>query len=298
MYSFSIKKSMELSLYEVDYFMDGKLYCDSFDLSLNSMQKKKVMLEHKESYYIGVEGKCGRGFEIYVLENSFEIVVNSPATLQDWESTVTFMSKLAVRENSLIRDIEGNSYTFESILEFDYYLDIERGLSALYEMLCVNKKQEIIHILGMRYSQIIDAKIMQSFFDSDDLLISFSDFIRENQWLEYETTSQKILEHKDTNDIVSIYYIVVNEPTIIPIKPMVEIAYDMQDIKVENVDKFIVLFLDESLNVIGEFNHYYLEELLPKNKYKIIDARNIAIDGLTVEEMKDLVSKSLVKDGE
>lgn len=288
MQKFTIKRNQAiLTQYELEVVLGAVVYCEELKYDLSNQNKKEVTLTKNHTYYLGALNESGRGIEFTILDDVYEVAISSLSTLQDWKYAINLISNLANANDSLIINEEDETYDSQTIFEYDYYLKMEETLDVIYKNLIENKV-EIISLYGINYTQFIDKDIIIDMYESADLLVSFSNFILERQWIDCGVVEQKLLQDDLSGQIHSFYAIYASTPLILPLRPVVDVGFLMQGIKHEDVEKFNLLFLDEDANLIAEINHEYLEDILPKNKYKKIDALNILVDSLSVDELMQL----------
>lgn len=288
MQKFTIRRyHPSLSHYDLDECFGALTYCDELNYELSNDEKKKNYLKKNHNYYLGVLNESGCGIELTIIEDQYEVSVSGLSTLHDWKYAIELVRNLAIKNNSTIVDENFDVYDEDSILEYDYYLNMEEGLDILYKNLTENKVDNM-YVYGINYTQFIDKKIVLEWYESDDLLINFTNYIVEKQWIDCGIVEQKLLKDDISGEIHSFYAIYANVDLILPIKPVVDINYLTRGIKFEDVKSFELLLLDEDANVIAEIKHEQLEDVLPKDKYRKIDAINIVINSLSVNELIQL----------
>ncbi len=291
MQTFSISKEKKvLSQYDIEYLLDKPLTCDLFLEDATDEDKRKNIIKD-EILFIGVQSESGRGFDISLKDGVYKIVITSPATIEDWRHVTTFVSNLSIREEVSITDKDNNTYDSNSIFEYDYEKDIIAGLDLMYSKLCGDDAMNTMSVMGVHYAIAFDERMIKELYGTKDTVQTFSDFIRDSQWLNAYPLRQQLLSHELRKETHSVYTLIPNTRLILPKEPMIDIMYLMQGVEKKDVDRFVILVFDEKNEVIGDIDHNRLEEILPKNSYEQIDAVNIMTREFSTEELREMVKK-------
>ncbi len=285
-----------LSYYELEQLLGETVYCENFDYTLSDKEKAEIILNKETEYYIGVLNRCGRGFELCVFEDRYEVMVNCPSTLDDWQQALSLLAQLSKYENNLIIDEEGNQYDENTIFDFDYYLDIELGLDKVYKLL-FSEEYKYIQILGIHYSQFFNKDLIKAIYAGDDLLVGFTEFMRNAQWLNGEIVEQRILQHEKTDELSSFYPVFPGFKLILPIRPVLDVRFQIHGVEAEQVKAFKLLFFNDKSELIAEIPHDYFEQVLNEDEYTLIDAVNIVTEELSLNRLEDIVKGVEVKYG-
>ncbi|QNE67423.1 DUF4299 domain-containing protein [Fusobacterium hwasookii] len=246
---------------------------------------------------IGEDNVSGRGFELsYNSKNkSYVIRVFTPSTREDWILALEYIKTLAKRFNSEIINERGEIYTVDNIDKFDYESDILFGINSI--SLKINDREIDKYIIfGINRVVSFDGKMIEKIYGSSNAIDTFSNMVKEIQYLDAYSAHQNFYKNNDDGKIMGGYALTQGVRTILPYEPSVE--FENSDI-LKNDD---ISFWNIGLVIIDgdendEKNYYGVENLnyndfikkLPKNKYKFIDASYIMVEPLSKEEILELV---------
>lgn len=277
------RKSGDLTLFDLEQLLGKEIYCDNLD-------EKSRVLQHEMEYYLGVVSESGRGFGFSMHPNEYEVMVNTPSTIEDWNHALKLLSELSKRAGNTIICGE-NTYTSETIYNFNFKDDINNGLKMIYDKLS-SKEAELVTIIGLKFSQVIDEKLIKEVFEEENTVEYFSDYVKNTQWIDAEISEQNLLGDEETGEIHSLHVICSNVPTIVPFKNIIDISYSYQGIEPKDINKSKVIFIDDDSKLIGEIEQEKLEEILQSEMYQKIDSANIFIRALTTEEIKQALDRA------
>ncbi|PAF44939.1 DUF4299 family protein [Helicobacter sp. 11S02629-2] len=253
-------------------------------------------LDEVDFLSLGVEGLSGRGFHLCYEDEAYKISFATPSTLADWKLGLDFMKLLAKRLDSKIENEEGNIYNSDNI-NYNYLEDISAGLKSLMEQ---TSNGDNCIILGINHPMSFNKEMMDSIFAADDPLKAFSLMLTENQNIDAYFVNQQFYkaqeDGKESSDMLALYTLTQDLPTILPLKPEVEFEYE------DTIDKdkivgwevcLIAINGDEddidSFETLGYVDYDDFIARLPKSKYKLIDASYILVDRLDRADLDALL---------
>ena len=254
-------------------------------------------ISNYECLLIGEDNVSGRGFELsYNSKNkSYVIRVFTPSTREDWILALEYIKTLAKRFNSEIINERGEIYTVDNIDKFDYESDILFGINSI--SLKINDREIDKYIIfGINRVVSFDGKMIEKIYGSSNAIDTFSNMVKEIQYLDAYSAHQNFYKNNDDGKIMGGYALTQGVRTILPYEPSVEFENSdilkNDDISFWNIG-LVIIDGDEndekSYYGVGNLNYNDFIKKLPKNKYKFIDASYIMVEPLSKEEILELV---------
>lgn len=260
----------------------------------------KVILQQKLCQYecvrLGKEHYTARGFELSYssLAKCYEIRIPTPASINDWKFALEYLVTLAKDlDLNQVRTRAGKYYDLETILNFDYTVDIKYGLDLLYENLCDYSVLSFA-IVCLNRTVYFNKHIIEKIKGAKNPVQVFSNYILAVDNIKAFFAQQAFYETAE--GIYGVYSLTENCRTVLPKNPNIELKY--QDIikKVEVAAwkaSLIVVNGDpsnqEAYQVLGIISISDLFAKIPPQKVKHLDAYNYIIEGLSKEEIRQLV---------
>jgi len=246
---------------------------------------------------IGEDNVSGRGFELsYNSKNkSYVIRVFTPSTREDWILALEYIKTLDKRFNSEIINERGEIYTVDNIDKFDYESDILFGINSI--SLKINDREIDKYIIfGINRVVSFDGKMIENIYGSSNAIDTFSNMVKEIQYLDAYSAHQNFYKNNDDGKIMGGYALTQGVRTILPYEPSVEFENSdilkNDDISFWNIG-LVIIDGDENDEKnyygVGNLNYNDFIKKLPKNKYKFIDASYIMVEPLSKEEILELV---------
>ena len=254
-------------------------------------------ISNYECLLIGEDNVSGRGFELsYNSKNkSYVIRVFTPSTREDWILALEYIKTLAKRFNSEIINERGEIYTVDNIDKFDYESDILFGINSI--SLKINDREIDKYIIfGINRVVSFDGKMIEKIYGSSNAIDTFSNMVKEIQYLDAYSAHQNFYKNNDDRKIMGGYALTQGVRTILPYEPSVEFENSdilkNDDISFWNIG-LVIIDGDENDKKnyygVGNLNYNDFIKKLPKNKYKFIDASYIMVEPLSKEEILELV---------
>ena len=254
-------------------------------------------ISNYECLLIGEDKVSGRGFELsYDNKNkSYVIRVFTPSTREDWILALEYIKALAKRFNSEIVNERREIYTVDNIDKFDYESDILFGINSISLKISDREIDKYI-IFGVNRVVSFDGKMIEKIYSSSSSIDTFSNIVKEIQYLDAYSAYQNFYKNNDDGKIMGGYALTQGVRTILPYEPSVE--FESSDILKNDDISFwniglIIIDGDEndekSYYGVGNLNYNDFIKKLPKNKYKFIDASYIMVEPLSKEEILDLL---------
>ena len=254
-------------------------------------------ISNYECLLIGEDNVSGRGFELsYNSKNkSYVIRVFTPSTREDWILALEYIKTLAKRFNSEIINERGEIYTVDNIDKFDYESDILFGINSI--SLKINDREIDKYIIfGINRVVSFDGKMIEKIYGSSNAIDTFSNMVKEIQYLDAYSSHQNFYKNNDDGKIMGGYALTQGVRTILPYEPSVEFENSdilkNDDISFWNIG-LVIIDGDENDKKnyygVGNLNYNDFIKKLPKNKYKFIDASYIMVEPLSKGEILELV---------
>ena len=254
-------------------------------------------ISNYECLLIGEDNVSGRGFELsYNSKNkSYVIRVFTPSTREDWILALEYIKTLAKRFNSEIINERGEIYTVDNIDKFDYESDILFGINSI--SLKINDREIDKYIIfGINRVVSFDGKMIEKIYGSSNAIDTFSNMVKEIQYLDAYSAHQNFYKNNDDGKIMGGYALTQGVRTILPYEPSVEFENSdilkNDDISFWNIG-LVIIDGDENDKKnyygVGNLNYNDFIKKLPISKYKFIDASYIMVEPLSKEEILDLL---------
>ena len=279
-----------LSLLDKELYTYNTGNIDINDLLLSPVSNYQCLL-------IGDGKESARGFELYYnnKNKNYSIRVFTPSSREDWLLALEYIKALAKKFDSKIISETGEEYTVDNIDKFDYEGDILYGIEGISSRV-KGEDSTLYSIFGINRIVSFNQEMIDRIENSDSPIDTFSNMIKEIQYLDAFSANQRFFRNKEDGKIIGTYTLTQNLRTILPYKPSVE--FENSDIvKNDEVSCWniglVTINGDEndpnSYQVAGNLNYDDFIKKLPINKYKFIDASYIMVEPLSKEEMLDLL---------
>ena len=284
----TVKEALALSDKELNVFAIS-------DMDINELLLSP--LSNYECLLIGVKNESARGFELsYDKKNKDYIVrIFTPSSREDWLLALNYIKTLAKKFNSEIENSRGEIYTIKELDKFDYESDILFGINSI--SLKINDREIDKYIIfGINRVVSFDGKMIEKIYGSSNAIDTFSNMVKEIQYLDAYSAHQNFYKNNDDGKIMGGYALTQGVRTILPYEPSVEFENSdilkNDDISFWNIG-LVIIDGDENDEKnyygVGNLNYNDFIKKLPKNKYKFIDASYIMVEPLSKEEILELV---------
>ena len=284
----NVEEALTILDKELNTYNTGNI--DINDLLLSPVSNYQCLL-------IGEDKVSARGFELsYDNKNKdYAIRIFTPSSREDWLLALEYIKALAKKFNSEIINERGEVYTVDNIDKFDYINDILYGIEVITSNMKSGKTDNYT-IFGIDRVVSFNQKMLDKINNSDSPIDTFSNIVKEIQYLDAYSAHQQFYKNKTDGKIIGAYTLTQNLRTILPYKPSVEFENSdivkNEDISLWNIS-LVTINGDEndpdSYQVAGNLNYDDFIKKLPINKYKFIDASYIMVEPLNKEEILDLL---------
>ena len=279
-----------LSLLDKELYSYNTGNIDINDLLLSPVSNYQCLL-------IGDGKQSARGFELYYdnKNKNYSIRVFTPSSREDWLLALEYIKALAKKFDSKIISETGKEYTVDNIDKFDYEYDV------LYEIKTISsglqdKEVNVYNVYGINRVVSFNQEMIDKIENSDSPIDTFSDMVKEIQYLDAFSANQQFFRNKEDGKIMGAYTLTQNLRTILPYKPSVEFEnieiIENKDVSFWNIG-LVTIDGDEnnesSYQVAGNLNYDDFIKKLPVNKYRFIDASYIMVEPLSKKEMLELL---------
>ena len=276
--------------------LDKELYSyNTGNIDINDLLLSPV--SNYQCLIIGDGKDSSRGFELFYdnKDKYYSVRVFTPSSREDWILALEYIKALAKKFNSKIISETGEEYTAENIDKFDYERDILYGIEVISSRV-KGDEPTLYSIFGINRVVSFNQEMIDKIENSDSPIDTFSNMVREIQYLDAYSANQRFFKNKEDGRIRGAYTLTQNVRTILPYKPSVE--FENSDI-VKNEDiafwdiGLVTIDGDEndknSYNVAAYVDYDDFIKNLPENKYRFIDASYIMVEPLNREEILGLV---------
>ena len=276
--------------------LDKELYSyNTGNIDINDLLLSPV--SNYQCLIIGDGKDSSRGFELFYdnKDKYYSVRVFTPSSREDWILALEYIKALAEKFDSKIISETGEEYTAENIDKFDYERDILYGIEVISSRV-KGDEPTLYSIFGINRVVSFNQKMIDKIENSDSPIDTFSNMVKEIQYLDAYSANQRFFKNKEDGRIRGAYTLTQNIRTILPYKPSVE--FENSDI-VKNEDiafwdiGLVTIDGDEndknSYNVAAYLNYDDFIKNLPENKYRFIDASYIMVEPLNREELLGLV---------
>lgn len=198
-------------------------YADDFDadtFAQSPLDEYDYLLMYGEDY--------GRGFELGYADGQYNVRVNTPSSIGDWQTALAFLQMLAKRLNQTVINEYDDVFTAETISDFDFMADIESGVRALQEIVADDEYKNC-ELFGIFHPMAFNKKMVDTIFASQNPAQTFSQMLTENQQTDAYFARQILIQDKETQEISGLYVLSENLPTILPHKPAVEYGVEVKN---------------------------------------------------------------------
>ena len=279
-----------LSLLDKELYSYNTGNIDINDLLLSPVSNYQCLL-------IGDGKDSSRGFELFYdnKDKYYSVRVFTPSSREDWLLALEYIKALAKKFDSKIISETGEEYTAENIDKFDYERDILYGIEVISSRV-KGDNPTLYSIFGINRVVSFNQEMINKIENSDSPIDTFSDIVKEIQYLDAFSANQQFFRNKEDGKIMGAYTLTQNLRTILPYKPSVEFEnieiIENKDVSFWNIG-LVTIDGDEnnesSYNVAAYLNYDDFIKNLPENKYRFIDASYIMVEPLNREELLGLV---------
>ena len=279
-----------LSLLDKELYSYNTENIDVNDLLLSPVSNYQCLL-------IGDGKESARGFELYYNNKNkdYSIRIFTPSSREDWLLALEYIKALAKKFDSKIISETGEEYTAENIEKFDYEYDVLYGIKTISSGL-QDEEVNVYNVYGINRVVSFNQEMIDKIENSDSPIDTFSDMVKEIQYLDAFSANQQFFRNKEDGKIMGAYTLTQNLRTILPYKPSVEFEnieiIENKDVSFWNIG-LVTIDGDEnnesSYQVAGNINYDDFIKKLPVNKYRFIDASYIMVEPLSKKEMLELL---------
>lgn len=279
-----------LSLLDKELYSYNTENIDVNDLLLSPVSNYQCLL-------IGDGKESARGFELYYNNENkdYSVRIFTPSSREDWLLALEYIKALAKKFDSKIISETGEEYTVDNIDKFDYEYDVLYGIKTISSGL-KDEEVNVYNVYGINRVVSFNQEMIDKIENSDSPIDTFSDMVKEIQYLDAFSANQQFFRNKEDGKIMGAYTLTQNLRTILPYKPSVEFEnieiIENKDVSFWNIG-LVTIDGDEnnesSYQVAGNLNYDDFIKKLPVNKYRFIDASYIMVEQLSKKEMLELL---------
>ena len=276
--------------------LDKELYSyNTGNVNVNDLLLSPV--SNYQCLLIGDGKESARGFELYYNNKNkdYSIRIFTPSSREDWLLALEYIKALAKKFDSKIISETGEEYTVDNIDKFDYEYDVLYGIKTISSGL-QDEEVNVYNVYGINRVVSFNQEMINKIENSDSPIDTFSDMVKEIQYLDAFSANQQFFRNKEDGKIMGAYTLTQNLRTILPYKPSVEFEnieiIENRDVSFWNIG-LVTIDGDEnnesSYQVAGNLNYDDFIKKLPVNKYRFIDASYIMVEPLSKKEMLELL---------
>lgn len=248
------------------------------------------------SIFLGQENLSAMGFNLSYKSKtkSYSIKLSLPCSIGDFQVVFDYIKRLcAFLGTNTILTKKGEEYSPENIEEYPYMEQIMSSLKKTMNTFKKQKEPDTIEFEGIYRQVSFNEKMFTDIMKSDDPVKNFSEFVTNIQKIKAARSWQRI--HLAT--YIGVYTLTESVRTILPFNPTVNKENNqimIYDDMVEYWDLNLVVIEGDpsdikSYRVLGSIRYSEFIKKLPKHKYKFIDAGNILVEGLSRQEIENLL---------
>ena len=276
--------------------LDKELYSyNTGNIDINDLLLSPV--SNYQCLIIGDDKDSSRGFELFYdnKDKYYSVRVFTPSSREDWILALEYIKALAKKFDSKIISETGEEYTAENIDKFDYERDILYGIEVISSRV-KGDEPTLYSIFGINRVVSFNQEMIDKIENSDSPIDTFSDMVKEIQYLDAFSANQQFFRNKEDGKIMGAYTLTQNLRTILPYKPSVEFE-NIEIIENKDVSFWNIGLVTIDGNENNESSYQVAENLnyddfikkLPVNKYRFIDASYIMVEPLSKKEMLELL---------
>ena len=205
-----------LSLLDKELYSYNTENIDVNDLLLSPVSNYQCLL-------IGDGKESARGFELYYNNKNkdYSIRIFTPSSREDWLLALEYIKALAKKFDSKIISETGKEYTVDNIDKFDYEYDVLYGIKTISSGL-QDEEVNVYNVYGINRVVSFNQEMIDKIENSDSPIDTFSDMVKEIQYLDAFSANQQFFRNKKDGKIMGAYTLTQNLRTILPYKPSVE----------------------------------------------------------------------------
>ena len=276
--------------------LDKELYSyNTGNVNVNDLLLSPV--SNYQCVLIGDGKESARGFELYYNNKNkdYSIRIFTPSSREDWLLALEYIKALAKKFDSKIISETGKEYTVDNIDKFDYEYDVLYGIKTISSGL-QDEEVNVYNVYGINRVVSFNQEMIDKIENSDSPIDTFSDMVKEIQYLDAFSANQQFFRNKKDGKIMGAYTLTQNLRTILPYKPSIEFE-NIEIIENKDVSFWNIGLVTIDGNENNESSYQVAENLnyddfikkLPVNKYRFIDASYIMVEPLSKKEMLELL---------
>jgi hypothetical protein len=202
--------------------LDKELYSyNTGNINVNDLLLSPV--SNYQCVLIGDGKESARGFELYYNNKNkdYSIRIFTPSSREDWLLALEYIKALAKKFDSKIISETGEEYTVDNIDKFDYEYDVLYGIKTISSGL-QDEEVNVYNVYGINRVVSFNQEMIDKIENSDSPIDTFSDMVKEIQYLDAFSANQQFFRNKEDGKIMGAYTLTQNLRTILPYKPSVE----------------------------------------------------------------------------
>ncbi len=241
---------------------------------------------------LGIKGLAVRGFYFAYQDGIYIASINTPSTIGDWESILSFVMALARKFNTTIGIGDGKTFEGSFTPEMlpgmiDWKGDIREGVEAVNQYL--SAETPTVALLGIKRTMFINREMFNGVMAASDPILAFSQLCTRLQYPQAYIPEQILTQ--DNGEIFGYYVLNEGLPTLLPHgKPTLDYKYQaaLGDEKV----RWHLIFMTDKVDAEGRnvYLQYPYETFLagmPPDVWTALDAECSIVRAVSLEEMKE-----------
>ena len=291
--SISVAQALHIGQYFSQYVVE------SDDEEYEEFLKEKI--SNFECILLGIEKKSARGFELSYISTKkcYMVRILALSSDDDYLAAFDYIKKLCsfLESYEIITD-NNEKYTIDNIQSYHFEDNIRHELAVVYtNLLKSGNNDAYFEFKGIYRSVTLNTDFLENvIINAENVVEKFSNFVTGLQYINAYSAKQRFYEDKE-GTIFGSYTITATVPTILPFTPCID--YENQEIvREEEVRKWIINLVVingspedmSSYENIGQVDYNEFIKRLPKEKYGFIDAKNILVQPLNNEELRQILN--------
>lgn len=229
------------------------------------------------------------GFELSFYNNAYHVRINTPATIYDWQQALEFLQSLSHHLNRPIISDQGQVFSADDIVSFDYKTDIILGLKSLLQLVSADPN-DTCEVQAVMHPMAFNKHMIAEILDSFDPTLFFSQQLTDNQNIDGYFACPQVTQR--VNQASALYVLDENLPTILPYQPQ---GGYLEFPKIDVWQIGLYALIEEESLTSQQLKHYQLPyasfiSQLRSDEYEPIDAKYILVYAMSKARMAEILA--------
>ena len=231
-------------------------------------------------------GVSGRGFELSFSKGCYQVRINTPTAVQDWQQALAYLGRLSEHLDRPIISEYGDELEVADLALFDYTPDILSGLHAIKSMLTHETETEVCEIYGVAHPMAFNREMIEQVLANDDPVMTFSEQLVAYQNMDAYFARQMFFE--EDGKFVGFYVLSEGVDTVLPYKPTVNFGSQIDG---DELHAWRMVFVPaDNSQSIPELPYGDFINGLRSDEYRWVDGKHILVRAMSAERMRALAA--------